>query len=216
MLANPKRSRPWLLAAILAFTVPLAAKSQAQETITVAGGCFWCVEADFEKVPGVIEAVSGFAGGTVANPTYKQVTSGGTGHLEAVQITYDPAQVSARQLYDLFFRSIDPTDAGGQFCDRGESYTTGIFADGSDRTAAQQSKAAAEAALGQNIVTPILADAPFYPADGYHQDYYKSNDIILTRFGPRTKESAYDLYRESCGRDARVRELWGSAAPFAG
>lgn len=216
MLANPNRSRPWLLAVILALTVPLAAKSQAAETITVAGGCFWCVEKDFESVRGVSEAVSGFTGGTVEDPTYRQVVRGGTGHYEAVEITYDPSQVSARQLYDLFFRSVDPTDAGGQFCDRGESYRTAIFAEPENMAAAQAAKAAAEAELGQSIVTPILPADAFYAADAYHQDYYKSQEIILTRFGPRTKENAYNLYRESCGRDAQVRELWGSAAPFAG
>ncbi|MGR3491335.1 MAG: peptide-methionine (S)-S-oxide reductase MsrA, partial [Shimia sp.] len=202
MLANPNRSRPWLLAVILALTVPLAAKSQAAETITVAGGCFWCVEKDFESVRGVSEAVSGFTGGTVEDPTYRQVVRGGTGHYEAVEITYDPSQVSARQLYDLFFRSVDPTDAGGQFCDRGESYRTAIFAEPENMAAAQAAKAAAEAELGQSIVTPILPADAFYAADAYHQDYYKSQEIILTRFGPRTKENAYNLYRESCGRDA--------------
>ncbi len=185
-------------------------------TITVAGGCFWCVEADFESVRGVKEAISGFTGGSVANPSYKQVTKGGTGHLEAVQITYDSKQVSARQLYDLFFRSIDPTDAGGQFCDRGESYTTAIFI-GSDaeKSAAEAAKAAAESALGKRVVTPLLRAGSFYPADGYHQDYYKQSSRILTRFGPLKKSVAYKRYRDACGRDARVAELWGNAAPFA-
>lgn len=195
-----------------------AKTSQAQqlETITVAGGCFWCVEADFEKVNGVTEAVSGFAGGTVANPTYKQVVKGGTGHYEAVQITYDPAKVSAATLYDLFFRSVDPTDAGGQFCDRGDSYRTAIFATPDQTAAANTAKAKAQSALGQTIVTPVLGAAEFYPADGYHQDYYKQNSIILTRFGPKSKAKAYKAYRAACGRDARVKELWGDAAPFAG
>ena len=185
------------------------------KTITVAGGCFWCVEADFESVRGVKEAVSGFAGGQVADPTYKQVTAGGTGHLEAVQITYDSTQVTARQLYDLFFRSVDPTDAGGQFCDRGDSYRTAIFASGADATAAQAAKSAAAQALGQNIVTPVLGAAEFFPADAYHQDYYKQSTRILTRFGPARKSVAYKKYRDACGRDARVKALWGDAAPFA-
>ncbi|WP_299372345.1 peptide-methionine (S)-S-oxide reductase MsrA [uncultured Tateyamaria sp.] len=192
------------------------AQAQALETLTVAGGCFWCVEADFEKVKGVKEAVSGFTGGTVANPTYKQVVNGGTGHIEAVQITYDPAQVSVDTLLTLFFRSVDPTDAGGQFCDRGQSYTTAVFATPDQTAAAQSAKAAAQADLGQNVVTPILSESTFYPADAYHQDYYKQSKIILTRFGPKSKASAYKAYREACGRDARVKELWGSAAPFAG
>jgi len=193
------------------------ARAQQSETVVVAGGCFWCVEADFEKVRGVSEAVSGFAGGETKNPTYREVTGGDTGHLEAVAITFDPGTVSTRQIYDLFLRSIDPFDAGGQFCDRGESYTTAIFAqDPEQRAAAEAAVAAAEAELGREIVTPVRGPAEFYPADDYHQDYYKSDSVILTRFGPRRKEVAYDLYRESCGRDARVREIWGDDAPFVG
>lgn len=186
------------------------------ETLTVAGGCFWCVEADFEKVKGVKEAVSGFAGGKTANPTYKQVTSGGTGHYEAVQITFDPGVVSAGQLLDMFFRSVDPTDAGGQFCDRGPSYRTAIFATGSQKAAAQQAKARAQADLGQKIVTPVLSATKFFAADASHQDYAKGKKIVITRFGPKTKAKAYKAYRNACGRDQRVKELWGSAAPFAG
>lgn len=190
--------------------------AQQLETITVAGGCFWCVEADFEKVDGVKEAVSGFAGGTVADPTYKQVVKGGTGHFEAVQITFDPNKVSVATLYELFFRSIDPTDSGGQFCDRGDTYRTAIFATPGQKAAAEAAKADAQAALGQTIVTPVLEVTKFYPADGYHQDYYKQNGLILTRFGPKTKANAYKAYREACGRDARVKQLWGDAAPFVG
>lgn len=190
--------------------------AQTLETLTVAGGCFWCVEADFEKVIGVKEAVSGFMGGTVENPTYKQVVRGGTGHLEAVQITYDPGQVNADTLLALFFRSIDPTDAGGQFCDRGPTYATAIFATPDQTAAAEQAKAQAQADLGQTIVTPILSASEFYPADSYHQDYYKQSGLILTRFGPKSKANAYKAYRNACGRDQRVKQLWGSAAPFAG
>lgn len=206
---------PFAAAAFIALLSPVA-QAQQTETITVAGGCFWCVEADFEKVDGVIEAVSGFAGGDTANPTYEQVTGGDTGHYEAVQITYDPARVEARQLYDLFFRSIDPTDPEGQFCDRGPSYRTAIFAGGEDQAAAEAAKQAAQAALGQKIVTPVLGDAPFYPADGYHQDYYKSDERLSVSsvglFVP--KSEAYKRYRKGCGRDFRVRELWGADAPF--
>ena len=126
------------------------------EVLTVAGGCFWCVEADFESVKGVKEAVSGFAGGRTKNPTYKQVTGSNTGHYEAVQIQFDPAVVSRDTLLNLFFRSIDPTDAGGQFCDRGESYRTAIFAGSpAQKSAAEQAKAEAQAALGTKIVTPV-------------------------------------------------------------
>jgi peptide-methionine (S)-S-oxide reductase len=193
------------------------ATQAAAESAYVAGGCFWCVEADFEKVDGVDEVVSGFSGGTVANPTYKQVVRGGTGHYEAVEIRYDPAEVSYDELLYAFFRSVDPTDAGGQFCDRGDSYRTAIFVSTSaERASAEAAKARAEADLGREIVTPILDFDAFYEADGYHQDYYKSDDLILTRFGPKSKAEAYKLYRMSCGRDDRVRELWGDAAPFAG
>ena len=205
-----------VLAAALALMAPMA-QAQSTQTITVAGGCFWCVEADFEKVDGVIEAVSGFAGGDTSNPTYEEVTGGGTGYYEAVEITYDPSRIDARRLYDLFFRSIDPTDAGGQFCDRGPSYRTAIFADAQDKLAAEAAKQAARDALGREIVTPILGDASFYPADAYHQDYYKSAERLAVSsvglFVP--KSEAYKRYREGCGRDATVKALWGSEAPFA-
>jgi peptide-methionine (S)-S-oxide reductase len=202
---------------IAALALAMAAQPTLAEKAIVAGGCFWCVEADFEKVAGVRGAVSGFTGGTVANPTYRQVTAGGTGHYEAVEIDFDPGRIGYEQLLSLFFRSIDPTDAGGQFCDRGDSYRTAVFVQGAaQRAAAERAKAAAEAALGRPIVTPILDAGRFWPAEAYHQDYYLSDDVILTRFGPRRKSVAYDLYREACGRDARVRALWGDAAPFAG
>ncbi|WP_340270358.1 peptide-methionine (S)-S-oxide reductase MsrA [Sulfitobacter pontiacus] len=194
------------------------AKAAGTETLLVAGGCFWCVEADFESVKGVKEVVSGFAGGSVKNPTYKQVVAGGTGHYEAAQIQYDPAVVSADQLLSMFFRSVDPTDAGGQFCDRGDSYRTAIFADGNgQKAAAEKAKADAQAALGKTVVTPILGKAAFYPADAYHQDYYKSDErLAFTSVGLGVKKSvAYKRYRNGCGRDQRVKQLWGSAAPFA-
>lgn len=205
--------RVMVMAAVLALGAGAAAAEV--KTAVVAGGCFWCVEADFETVPGVLGAVSGFAGGTVENPTYKQVTKGGTGHYEAVQITYDATKVSYDGLMRLFFRSVDPTDAGGQFCDRGDSYRTAVFvSDPAERAAAEAAKAEAAQALGQAVVTPILPAAVFWPAEAYHQDYARSGDIILTRFGPRTKASAYKLYRESCGRDQRLLDLWGSEAAF--
>lgn len=191
-----------------------AARAEADEII-VAGGCFWCVEADFEKVKGVREAVSGYTGGTKANPTYKQVTAGGTGHYEAVRIVYNAAQIDARRLYDLFFRSVDPTDAGGQFCDRGASYRTAIFVqDAAQKRAAEAARAAAEKDLGRKIVTPILSAGAFYDAEDYHQDYYKGTKRVLTRFGPIRQADAYKRYREACGRDARVKQLWGSKAAF--
>lgn len=206
----------------LAITLGLAAQNRPAaaaetEVLTVAGGCFWCVEADFESVKGVKEAISGFAGGRTKNPTYKEVTGGNTGHYEAVQIQFDPDVVSRKTLLDLFFRSIDPTDTGGQFCDRGESYRTAIFAGSpAQKSAAEAAKAEAQAALGTKVVTPILGDAPFYPADDYHQDYYKSSDrLAFSSVGVAVKKSvAYKRYRKGCGRDARVKQLWGSAAPF--
>lgn len=191
------------------------AHAENLQTLTVAGGCFWCVEADFEQVRGVKEAVSGFTGGTVSNPSYKQVTSGGTGHYEAVQITFDADVVSRRSLLDLFFRSVDPTDAGGQFCDRGESYRTAIFTStAAEEKTAAAAKAKAAADLGLTVVTPILSASEFYPADAYHQDYYKGRQLVITRFGPKRQASAYTAYRKACGRDARVKELWGNDAPF--
>ena len=195
-----------------------AAKAQAgTETLTVAGGCFWCVEADFESVRGVKQAVSGFAGGKTANPTYKQVTSGGTGHYEAVQITFDPDVISRDSILTLFFRSIDPTDSGGQFCDRGPSYRSAIFpANAAQKAAAEKAKKAAQTALGKKVVTPVLGPAKFYPADAYHQNYYKSSErLTLSSVGVGVKKSvAYKRYRARCGRDARVKQLWGNDAPF--
>ncbi len=193
------------------------ARAGSIEILTVAGGCFWCVEADFEKVQGVKEVVSGYTGGTTRNPTYKDVTRGGTGHYEAVEIYYDPGRVSVDQLLHMFFRSIDPTDAGGQFCDRGSSYRTAVFvSDAAEKAAAEKAKAAAQAALGRSIVTPILRKKTFYKAEDYHQDYYKGSKIVVTRFGPKKQSSAYKAYRNACGRDQRIRQLWGSAAAFTG
>jgi peptide-methionine (S)-S-oxide reductase len=211
--------KPLALTAAIAVALLLQhGRAQAQDirTAVVAGGCFWCVEADFERVAGVIEVVSGFAGGSVPNPSYRQVVAGGTGHLEVVEITYDATRLPYDRLLHLFLRSVDPTDAGGQFCDRGPSYATAIFVTTpEERRIAQAAIAEAERALGRDVVTPVRDAAPFYPAEAYHQDYYLSDEVILTRFGPRRKSVAYDLYRQACGRDARVRELWGDAAPFA-
>lgn len=206
-----------LLAILLGFIVQTqTARAETLRTAVVAGGCFWCVEADFEKVNGVREVVSGFAGGSVPNPSYDQVVRGGTGHLEVVEITYDAEIISYDQLLWLFMRSIDPTDGGGQFCDRGPTYRTAIFPAGNaERQSAQNAIRAAEQALGQRVATEILA-GQFYPADEYHQDYYRSSGIVLTRAGPKSKANAYAFYREACGRDDRVRALWGADAPFAG
>jgi len=186
-----------------------------QKTV-LAGGCFWCIESDFEKVTGVTDVVSGYTGGTTINPTYDTITAGGTGHYEAVEITYDADVVSYAQLLHAFFRSVDPTDAGGQFCDRGDSYRTAVFvSNAEERRLAEAAKASAQRDLGQRIVTPILDAATFYNAESYHQDYYKGRSIVLTRRGPKSKAEAYAFYRNACGRDQRVLQLWGDAAPFA-
>ena len=193
------------------------ASAQDMQSAYVAGGCLWCVEADFEKLNGVEEVVSGYMGGDVADPTYNQVVAGGTGHYEAVEIIYDAEVVSYAQLMNAFFRSVDPLDAGGQFCDRGESYRTAIFVENAEqRQTAEAAKSEAESVLGQDVVTPILDTVPFYVAEAYHQDYYLGDEIILTRRGPKTKANAYDFYRDACQRDERVRELWGQEALFAG
>jgi peptide-methionine (S)-S-oxide reductase len=199
-----------LLSAVLG-----SASHAATERAIVAGGCFWCVEADFEKVPGVRSVVSGYTGGTVENPTYKQVVAGGTGHYEAVEITFDTTKISYDEVLRLFLRSVDPLDAGGQFCDRGDSYRTAIFVSNpAQKVAAEAALAEASATLGQQVVTPVLSAGAFYEAEDYHQDYYKSSDIILTRAGPKRKKNAYIFYRESCGRDARVKAVWGNEAAF--
>lgn len=191
------------------------APAQTVQEVVVAGGCFWCVESDFRRVPGVLDVTVGFAGGTVENPSYDQVVRGGTGHLEAARIRFDADQISRAQIFHLFLRSIDPLDAGGQFCDRGEAYTTAIFtSDPEERRLAREALAEAGAALGQPVATTLRDAAPFYPAEAYHQNYAASRDWVMTRFGPRRKADAYRLYRESCGRDARVRALWGDDAPF--
>jgi peptide-methionine (S)-S-oxide reductase len=174
------------------------ARPAARATAVFAGGCFWCTEADFEKLPGVLSAVSGYTGGHTANPKYEQVTAGGTGHFEAVKITYDPARIGYGQLVRHYFRTVDPLDGGGQFCDRGESYRTAIFfADAQQRRLAEAERAQVNRRLGGKVVTPLLAAKAFYPAEGYHQDYYKRNPI------------RYKYYRYRCGRDARLEKLWG-------
>jgi peptide-methionine (S)-S-oxide reductase len=199
----------------IALAMTAGAAQAATEKAIVAGGCFWCVESDFEQVQGVRSVVSGYTGGTAANPTYKKVGAGGTGHYEAVEIAFDPAKISYAQVLHMFFRSVNPTDAGGQFCDRGDSYRTAIFPLNTAQTAiAEQAKDEAARDLGKKIVTPILAAKPFYKAEDYHQDYYKGRNIVLTRAGPKRQSEAYNFYRVSCGRDARIKDLWGKAAAF--
>ncbi len=198
-----------LLPAFAMVMLALTAVSNARaaedglEAATFAGGCFWCVESDFDSVPGVVSTTSGYTGGDLVDPTYKRISAGGTGHREAVRIVYDPTKTSYATLLDVFWHSVDPTDGGGQFCDRGESYATAIFANSPEqRRLAEDSKRALErsAVLERPIVTPIERAGPFYPAEGYHQDYYEKNPI------------RYNFYRYRCGRDDRIVDLWGAEA----
>jgi peptide-methionine (S)-S-oxide reductase len=173
------------------------------EIATFAGGCFWCVESDFDGAPGVVKTISGYTGGLLKDPTYNQVSAGGTGHIEAVEIHFDPTRTSYEKLLDVLWHSVDPTDAGGQFCDRGQVYGTAIFAHSPEQkriAEASKKKLMEMAGLKQPIVTPIRDATPFYPAETYHQDYYKKNPL------------RYKVYRYGCGRDARLRELWGNEA----
>jgi peptide-methionine (S)-S-oxide reductase len=170
---------------------------------TFAGGCFWCVESDFDKVPGVLSTTSGYIGGKVPNPTYDQVSAKGTGHAEAVQIVYDPSKVTYEQLLDRYWHSIDPTTRDAQFCDHGSPYRTAIFThDAAQAKAARESLAALKKSkpFKEPIVTEIAAAGEFYPAEDYHQDYYKKNPV------------RYQYYRTACGRDARLKQLWGDKA----
>jgi peptide-methionine (S)-S-oxide reductase len=166
-----------------------------------AGGCFWCMEPPYDELAGVVATTSGYAGGHLRAPTYQAVTAGRSGHLEVVQVTYDPKLVSYEELLDVYWRNVDPLDAGGQFCDRGESYTTAIFATTPRQVKlATNSKRGIEAELGRAVVTPVRElEAPgFYPAEDYHQNYYQKNPI------------RYKYYRASCRRDQRLESLWGS------
>ena len=167
---------------------------------TFAGGCFWCMEPPYDKLDGVLATTSGYVGGDKVDPTYQEVSAGGTGHAEAVQVTYDPSRVSYETLLDVFWRNVDPLDAGGQFCDRGDQYRTAIFVhDEEQRQLAEKSKQALEDSgrFEQPIVTEIVAAGPFYPAEDYHQDYYEKNPL------------RYKFYRWNCGRDQRLAEVWG-------
>ena len=185
---------------------PMAAQA---ETAVLAGGCFWCVESDLDKLPGVTRTTSGLAGGTSPSPTYKNPGD----HIEAVQVEFDPAVISYDKLVHHFLRTIDVTDAGGQFCDRGSTYVTALMPlDEKQAASAQKALDAAARDLGRPIATRAIASPTFHAVDDDHQDYYLSTDRILTRFGFIRKSDAYKKYREACGRDQRVREVWGTAA----
>jgi peptide-methionine (S)-S-oxide reductase len=194
-----KRSLQWVLT-LLALMLARGAAAEAQATAIFAGGCFWCVEADFEKLPGVVKAESGYIGGKVANPTYEAVSAGSTGHAEAVRVWYDAQQVTYEQLVDFFWRTIDPTVKDRQFCDVGSQYRSAIFYENdAQRVAAEGSKAALEkSGRLPRIYTEIVPASTFYLAEEYHQNYYKKNPV------------RYRYYRSGCGRDARVAEVWGA------
>jgi peptide-methionine (S)-S-oxide reductase len=193
----------WVALALALAAGAASAETSKTETAIFAGGCFWCVEADFDKVQGVVSTTSGYTGGTVANPTYEQVSSGATGHAEAVEVIFDPRKVSYEQLVEHFWHTIDPTTRNQQFCDIGTPYRTAIFAlDAEQLRIATASKARLEQTkpFKGTIVTEIAMTGPFYPAEEYHQDYYRKNPL------------RYTYYRLACGRDARLKQLWGDLA----
>jgi peptide-methionine (S)-S-oxide reductase len=199
------------LAATLALGAVSPLAAAGTETALFAGGCFWCVESDMDSVDGVKSTISGYAGGHTENPTYHDYNEGG--HREVVKVEFDPAKISYGKLVSTFLRTIDVTDDGGQFCDRGHAYTTAIYAlDDEQAKQAKQAIAEAEKSLGRDIVTPVEGPARFWPAEDYHQNYYRSQVRTLTRFGYVTRASAYKGYRKGCGRDARVRAVWGDQA----
>ena len=190
------------LVAVAALTMPVLAQSQDNnrevETAIFAGGCFWCMEPPYDKLDGVHSTTSGFSGGEIKDPAYKEVASGNTKHLEVVKVRYNPQKVSYDKLLDVFWKNIDPLDDGGQFCDRGYQYTTAIFVNSeAQREAAEASKREVEDRFDKPIVTPIRDAKPFYAAKEYHQNYYEKRPI------------RYTYYRSSCGRDSRLEALWG-------
>lgn len=187
------------LAAALSFAAPARATERGEALF--AGGCFWCMETAFEGLPGVKEVISGYSGGSKKDPTYEEVGSGGTGHAESVRVVFDPAKVSYAQLVEIFWHNVDPLSAGGQFCDRGNQYRSAIFyLDDAQKKVAEESRRRVEAQLKQKVATEIVAGGPFYRAEEYHQDFYKKNP------------GRYYSYRAGCGRDARLKQVWGASA----
>jgi peptide-methionine (S)-S-oxide reductase len=188
------------IALLAAAGIAGSARAETQSAI-FAGGCFWCVEEAFDAVPGVVSTTSGYTGGAVANPTYRAVSAGGTGHFEAVKVDYDAARVSYDQLLETFWRNIDPFDPTGQFCDKGSSYRSGVFvATEQERAAAETTKAAVAARFDMPVATEILAEQAFYPAEDYHQNFYQTNP------------ARYKYYKWGCGRAQRLEEIWGKPA----
>ena len=187
-----------LLLATAWFGTATAQTSDGSKTAVFAGGCFWCMEEAFDKVDGVIETTSGYTGGVQPNPTYEQVSAGGTGHAEAVRVKYDPARVTYAQLLDAYWHNVDAFDAGGQFCDRGASYRSAIFVmSDEEEHLARQSKDNLAQQFGRAVATEIVRATPFYPAEGYHQDYHSKNPL------------RYSFYKWNCGRAQRLEEIWG-------
>lgn len=184
-------------AAALAIAATSVAAAPENATAIFAGGCFWSMEHDMNKVPGVTNVVSGYTGGRLANPRYEDVVTETTGHREAVRVTYDPAKISYAQLATAYFHTTDPTDAGGAFCDRGESYTPAIYATPAQMRDAETAKAMAAKTLGKSIATKVLPAGAFYPAEGYHQDYAARHPI------------QYGAYRVGCGKDRKLAVIWG-------
>jgi peptide-methionine (S)-S-oxide reductase len=198
-----------LITAGLFATVALAPANAAKtETAIFAGGCFWCVESDFDQIKGVVATTSGYAGGTMKNPTYEDHE----GNQEAVKVEYDPAIVTYETLVTTFLRTIDVTDANGQFCDQGEAYQSALFVNPAQKPIAVAAVAKAEADLGAKVVTPVKDTTTFTDAEDYHQNYYLGQNRVLTRFGYVVQADAYKRYRKGCGRDARVKEVWGDKA----
>ena len=184
-------------------TTPPPAAKDTTEVAIFAGGCFWCMEPPFDKLAGVVSTTSGYTGGTQANPTYEQVSAGGTGHAESIKVVFDPLKVSYKQLLDVYWHNVDPFVINQQFCDHGDQYRTAIFTTGAEQQRlAGESKRELEASgrFDKPIVTQIVPASTFYPAEDYHQDYYQKNPV------------RYKFYRYNCGRDARLEQIWGSSA----
>ncbi|MDB9528405.1 peptide-methionine (S)-S-oxide reductase MsrA [Oscillatoria sp. CS-180] len=202
-------TRRWFSLLLVLFTYfssatpAISAPHSPTATAVFAGGCFWCMEKPFDEVPGVLDTTSGYTGGTVENPNYYQVSAGGTGHVESVQVTYDPTQVSYETLLDVFWHNVDPVDNKGQFCDKGSQYRSAIFyGNDQERETAIASKSSLEKSqkIEQSIATDILPTSTFYPAEDYHQNYYQTHPV------------RYRVYRFGCGRDQRLAEVWGDEA----
>lgn len=194
-----------LILAICSLFIPVFAQDSGQlQTATFSGGCFWCTQHDFDQVRGVVSTTAGYTGGTTVNPTYEEVSAGGTGHVEAVKVVYDPRIVSYQQLLDFFWHNVDPTRNDGQFCDKGAQYRPIIFYHNQQQE--QEAEQSKEELIQNSSIHPILVEilpaGTFYPAEEYHQKYYKKNPI------------RYKFYRYNCGRDKRLKELWGSQTSF--